>query len=158
MADIIRRFHAGDPSAFAELITEEQDDIYTLCLRCVGPGDAEALCETVFVAAHQAMHRLDPETDPHIWMMQLGVDHIEGHSGSDNGTDDTLHDRSATTQELLERLDLPFRIAVVMRDILRMPEERISDILDLPLGTTRSRIHRARLTMARGLTPKLDRV
>ena len=158
MADIIRRFHAGDPSAFGELITEEQDDIYTLCLRCVGPGDAEALCETIFVAAHQALHRLDPETDPHRWMMRLGVQHIEDHTISDDSADDTLHDRSATTQDLLSLLDMPFRIAVVMRDILRMSEEYISDILDLPLGTTRSRIHRARLTMARGLSPKLDRV
>jgi RNA polymerase sigma-70 factor (ECF subfamily) len=158
MADIIRRFHAGDPSAFGELITEEQDDIYTLCLRCVGPGDAEALCETIFIAAHQALHRLAPETNPHQWMMRLGVDHIEAHTIRDEGTEDALHDRSATTQELLNLLDMPFRIAVVMRDILRMSEEQISDTLDLPLGTTRSRIHRARLTMARGLSPKLDRV
>lgn len=158
MTDLIRRFHAGDSSAFAELVTAEQDDLYTLCLRCVGPADAEALCETIFVAAHQAMHRLSPDTNIHQWLTRLGVDHIERHEHSQSDGESVLHDRSATTQSQLDRLELPFRIAVVMRDVLRMSEEEISDTLNLALGTARSRIHRGRLTMARGLSPQMDRV
>ena len=91
-------------------------------------------------------------------MMQLTVSHLESHAPGDSGNLDSLHDRSATTQGLLAELELPFRLAVVMRDILRMSEAHIADVLGLSLGTTRSRIHRGRLTMARGLSPNLDRV
>ena len=158
MADLIRRIHSGDPAAFAEVLTSEQDDVYTLCLRCLGPADAEAVCETVFVAAHQELNRVAVDTDLRTFLMKLAVAHIESHppGGADNL--DSLHDRSATTQGLLADLELPFRLAVVMRDILRMSEAHIADVLDLSLGTTRSRIHRGRLTMARGLSPNLDRV
>ena len=157
MSDLIRRFHAGDPTAFVELIAAEQDDVYTLCLRCIGTHDAEALCERIFVAAHQELNRVSPDTDLHIWLMKLTVHLIEAHPTTDQQPDTTLHDRSATTQSLLEHLDLPFRMAVVMRDVLRMSEALISDILNLSLGTTRSRIHRGRLTMARGLSTNMDR-
>ena len=158
MADLIRRFHSGDPSAFAEVLASEQDGVYTLCLRCLGPTNAEAVCETVFVAAHQELNRLAADTDLRTFMMQLTVAHIESHPIGDSDNLDSLHDRSATTQGLLAELDLPFRLAVVMRDILRMSEVHIADVLGLSLGTTRSRIHRGRLTMARGLSPNLDRV
>ena len=158
MADLIRRFHSGDPAAFAEALASEQDDVYTLCLRCLGPTDAEAVCETVFVAAHQELNRVPVETDLRAFMMRLTVAHIESHSPSDSDNLGSLHDRSATTQGLLSELELPFRLAVVMRDILRMSEAHIADVLGLSIGTTRSRIHRGRLTMARGLSPNLDRV
>ena len=158
MADLIRRFHSGDPSAFAEVLASEQDSVYTLCLRCLGPTNAEAVCETIFVAAHQEINRLAVDTDLRTFMMQLTVAHIESHPIGDSDNLDSLHDRSATTQGLLAELDLPFRLAVVMRDILRMSEVHIADVLGLSLGTTRSRIHRGRLTMARGLSPNLDRV
>lgn len=157
MSDLIRRFHAGDPTAFAELIAAEQDDVYTLCLRCIGTRDAEAVSERIFIAAHQALNRISPDTDLHTWLMRLTVQHIEGHPVPEPSADDALHDRSATTQHLLERLELPFRVAVVMRDILRMSEALVSDILGLSIGTTRSRIHRGRLTMARGLSTNMDR-
>ena len=158
MTDLIRRFHAGEPSAFAELVSDQQDDLYTLCARCIGPADAEALSESILLKAHQAMHRLDADTNLHTWLLRLGVEHIEAHiEGVDQG-DAGLHDRSATVHRLLQALEMPFRIAVVMRDVLGMPEEKIADILQLSLGTTRSRIHRARLTMARGLAPKMDGV
>ena len=158
MADLIRRFQSGDPAAFAEVLASEQDDVYTLCLRCLGPTDAETVCETVFVAAHQELNRVAVDTDLRTFMMQLTVSHLESHAPGDSGNLDSLHDRSATTQGLLAELELPFRLAVIMRDILRMSEAHIADVLGLSLGTTRSRIHRGRLTMARGLSPNLDRV
>ena len=158
MADLIRHIHSGDPAAFAEVLASEQDDVYTLCLRCLGPTDAEAVCETVFMAAHQELNRVAVDTDLRTFLMKLTVAHIEAHPPGGVDDLDSLHDRSATTHGLLAGLELPFRLAVVMRDILRMSEAEIADVLDLSLGTTRSRIHRGRLTMARGLSPNLDRV
>lgn len=156
--NLIRRFHAGESNAFAELVSTHQDDLYTLCLRAVGMDKAEALAETVLLAAHQALHRLDPDTHLYNWLMQLAVEHIGATSPLECGPSDGLEEASATIQALLDDLDLHFRVAVIMRDIIRLPEGQIAEILELPLGTIRSRIHRARLTMARGIAPIMDGV
>jgi len=156
--NLIRRFHAGEPEAFAELVSTHQDDLYTLCLRTVGMEKAEGLAETVLLSVHQALHRLDPDTHLYNWLMQLAVEHIHASGPSEGEPSENLDETSATIQTLLDSVELPFRIAVIMRDIIRLPEAQISEILDLPLGTVRSRIHRARLNMARSIAPIMDNV
>ena len=156
--NLIRRFHAGESKAFTELVSTHQDDLYTLCLRTVGLERAEALAETVLLAAHQALHRLDPDTHLYNWLMQLTVDHIEALDANKGDPSDSLEEQSATIQALLNALEPPFRVAVIMRDIIRLPENQIAEILQLPLGTVRSRIHRARLNMARSIAPIMDNV
>ncbi len=154
--NLIRRFHAGEPQAFAELVSAFKDDIYTLCLRMLGPDAAENAAESIFLQAHQAMYRLDPETDLHIWMLTRTVHHTLG-SNHEPGDED-LTENSALAQRILDELEPTFRIAVVLRDVLRLSEEDVATILDLPIGTARSRIHRGRLTLGRNYSPHLDRI
>ena len=52
-------------------------------------------------------------------------------------------------------LEPPFRMAVILRDVLLLEERAVADVLNIPLGTARSRIHRGRLTMARSLVEKV---
>jgi RNA polymerase sigma-70 factor (ECF subfamily) len=119
---------------------------------------AEALAETVLLAAHQALHRLDPDTHLYNWLMQLSVEHIEASGPINGDPSGGLDEQSTTIQTLLDALETPFRIAVVMRDIIRLSEIQIAEILQLPLGTVRSRIHRARLNMARSIAPIMDNI
>ncbi len=156
--NLIRRFHAGEANAFAELLSTHQDDLYTLCLRTVGMDKAEALAETVLLAAHQALHRLDPDTHLYNWLTQLAVEHIEASGPIKGDPGGGLDEQATTIQTLLDALETPFRVAVVMRDIIRLSEIQIAEILQLPLGTVRSRIHRARLNMARSIAPSMDHV
>jgi RNA polymerase sigma-70 factor, ECF subfamily len=154
--NLIRRFHAGEPQAFAELVAEHKDDVYTLCLRMLGPADAESATESIFLQAHQAMHRLDTETDLHIWILQRTVHHsLETKS---DPAEENLTENSALAQRILNELEPTFRVAVILRDVLRLSEEEISKILSLPIGTARSRIHRGRLTLGRNYSPHLDRI
>ena len=154
--NLIRRFHAGEPAAFAELISEHQDDVYTVCLRMLGPDTAERTAETIFLNAHQAMHRLDPDTDLHGWILKRTVHKTLEEQRSDG--EDSLPDNSALAQRILNELEPTFRIAVILRDVLNLSEETVADILDLPIGTARSRIHRGRLTLGRNFSPHLDRL
>jgi RNA polymerase sigma-70 factor (ECF subfamily) len=50
--------------------------------------------------------------------------------------------------EALTALPLEFRTAVVLRDVCDLPYDEIADILDVPVGTVRSRIARARTALA----------
>jgi RNA polymerase sigma-70 factor (ECF subfamily) len=154
--NLIRRFHAGESQAFAELISEHKDDVYTLCLRMLGPETAESATESIFLQAHQAMHRLDTETDLHMWILQRTVHHTT--EAKNDPDEESLTEKSALAQRLLNELEPTFRVAVILRDVLRLSEDEIATILALPIGTARSRIHRGRLTLGRNFSPHLDRI
>ncbi len=53
-------------------------------------------------------------------------------------------EKSALVQEAIASLEDDFRIVVILRDIEGFSYEEIADILDRPVGTVRSRLHRAR--------------
>jgi len=70
------------------------------------------------------------------------------------GTDARLHRSEAgrLLQEALDRLDESHRTILVLRDVEDLPYEEIADILELPRGTVKSRLHRARAELARVLS------
>ena len=55
-------------------------------------------------------------------------------------------------EEALEQLDPEFRVAVVLKDIEGLDYATIAAILEVPLGTIKSRIHRGRLMLREMLT------
>lgn len=55
-------------------------------------------------------------------------------------------------QELLMTLQPEYRIAVVLKDVLSFSYEEIAEMVDAPIGTVRSRIHRGRGKLREALT------
>jgi RNA polymerase sigma-70 factor (ECF subfamily) len=70
------------------------------------------------------------------------------------GTDVGVHrsEASSLLHAGLAELDENYRTIIIMRDIDGMAYEEIADILDLPKGTVKSRLHRARSQLARILS------
>jgi RNA polymerase sigma-70 factor (ECF subfamily) len=54
-------------------------------------------------------------------------------------------------QTAIQRLPLHFRTVIILRDIQELSYEEISNIVDVPLGTVKSRINRARLQLQKEL-------
>ena len=156
-ADLIRRFHSGDTHVFEQFIDDQKDNIYTLCLRYCGDIKvAEDITEQVFVDAHRALYRLDSDTPLRQWVMQVAIERLSEQPSND-GDEHPPEDRnSAIVNNVLQELDTPFRVAVILRDILMLTEVEVSEVLNLHLGTVRSRIHRGRLTMARSLAKEIE--
>lgn len=69
------------------------------------------------------------------------------------GTDVAVHrsEASSILQAGLAELDEDYRSIILLRDIDGLAYEEIADILDLPKGTVKSRLHRARAQLARVL-------
>ena len=55
----------------------------------------------------------------------------------------------------MEQLDEDYRSVVVLRDIEGFDYQQIGEILDLPVGTVKSRLHRARMQLREKLAPIL---
>lgn len=59
---------------------------------------------------------------------------------------------SRSVKELPEK----YRVAFLLRDVQEMPYEEVAKVLDVPLGTVKSRVNRARLMLRDKLQPKLE--
>ena len=75
------------------------------------------------------------------------------------GTDHLLHQSEAEllVREALALLDEEQRAIIVMRDVDDLSYEEIGEILDLPRGTVKSRLHRARAELAKVLSRKIGK-
>lgn len=71
--------------------------------------------------------------------------------------EDVLQSRQAQelVQEAIEGLDPDHRVVIVLRDIQELSYEEIAEILDIKVGTVKSRIHRARHDLKRKLEGKI---
>lgn len=134
--------------------------------------DAEDITQETFVRMFRAANRYDPARPFSAWLFtiasRLCIDHlrrrrvpsvslVRGEPGSDEertidvedpgpGPDELASNREEErrTQALIDRLPPHYRIVVMLRHQEDLSYEEIATALDLPLGTVKARIHRAR--------------
>lgn len=176
-SDLAARAKSGDSTAFEELVARYQHRIYNVCYRmCHNHADALDLTQTAFLKAYEALPRFQIQARFYTWLFRIAVNTTLSHrrnqrrrptlslSGGDdedrmyeppapaNGSDpagdaerDELH---RELEEALQRLDDEFRAPVVLRDVEGLDYAAIAEILEVPVGTVKSRIFRGR-TMLR---------
>lgn len=177
---LVRRARNGDSAAFGMLVSRYQDRVLNACYRlCGSRDDAEDLTQTAFVKAYEALPRFEAKSSFYTWLFRIAVNLTLSHRRSrgrrktislDGGDDDRRPDpaaadedtdvaRTAERNELREHLsaalaelDAEFRAVVVLKDIENMDYATIAQVLDLPLGTVKSRLHRGRLALRERLT------
>jgi RNA polymerase sigma-70 factor (ECF subfamily) len=181
--ELVRCIQLGERDAFGELVRRYQDKIYTVCVRWLGnPALAEEIAQDTFVAAYRAMDRFRGESKLSTWLYSIAVNHCKTRTDHDRRrardrheslSDDAEDGRTLTSkgpetdrkthrseamrllQTGLDELEPPFRTVVVLRDIQDLSYPEIAELLNLPLGTVKSRIHRARLDLARALAGRI---
>ena len=170
--DLVRRYLAGDAEAFVTLVHRHEARIFNVCLRIVANRDdaADAAQET-FLAALRKLTQFRGDAAFTTWLHRIAVNAcydllrrqrrqpllrlaIEvGDTDPDTGPPMPDHaDEVVGTRDMAEALaGVPdeFRVALVLADVEDLPYEEIAKILDVPLGTVKSRVHRGRLALAR---------
>jgi RNA polymerase sigma factor (sigma-70 family) len=182
-----RRMNESDTEwqapSWDEVVTQHSARVYRLAYRLTGnPHDAEDLTQEVFVRVFRSLASYTPGTFEgwlHRITTNLFLDQarrkakIRFDALSDDAETripsrglapdvqvlDGLFDEDVETA--LAALPPDFRAAVVLCDIEGLSYEEIADVLDLKLGTVRSRIHRGRSMLRKSLAhraPALGRV
>jgi RNA polymerase sigma-70 factor (ECF subfamily) len=153
----------GDTAAFEELVVRHQDRLYTLALRVTGSdADARDCVQEGLIAAWRGMPRFRGDAQFSTWLHRIvlrkAYDAIDQRRrrpepveevaavapGSDPGIRSELLDALAA-------LELEFRVVAVACDILGMSMDEAGALLDLPAGTVKSRLHRARARLAEAI-------
>jgi RNA polymerase sigma-70 factor, ECF subfamily len=174
--DLVRRCRAADERAWRELVARHTRKVFSLAYRFVGRVDeAEDLTQDVFVKVYQGLVRYR-ETDGSFatWLMTVArnhaIDHyrrrreerirqvgdpavIEGMPAADDGPFRSLErdEKVRLVHSGLRALPPDLREPIVLCDLQGLPYEEVAAILQIPLGTVKSRINRGRLELARRL-------
>jgi RNA polymerase sigma-70 factor, ECF subfamily len=161
----------GDPRAFGELVGRHERRVYGLCLRILGSReDAEDATQEAFLAALRKAASFRQAAAFSTWLYRIAVNAATDQArrrararltpldpedaaaaaapGGDHG------DAVATAvavQAALAEVPEEFRVAVVLCDLYRVPYAEAAQILEIPVGTVKSRVFRGRLALAERL-------
>jgi RNA polymerase sigma-70 factor, ECF subfamily len=161
----------GDPRAFGELVGRHERRVYGLCLRILGSReDAEDATQEAFLAALRKAASFRQAAAFSTWLYRIAVNAATDQArrrararlvpldpedaaaaaapGGDHG--DAVA-AAVAVQAALAEVPEEFRVAVVLCDLYRVPYAEAAQILEIPVGTVKSRVFRGRLALAERL-------
>ena len=173
--DLARRFVAGDHGAFDELVRRHRNGIFRFVRWHLGARgeEAEDVTQDVLIEVFRSLPRYEGRSRLRTWI--LGLAHNlcrqrrRGSSGARRAfvvaeaTDDVLRTVADATADLdallarrevqvrvrsaIERLSPEHRDVVLLREIEGLKYGEIAGVLQIPVGTVRSRLHNARVEL-----------
>lgn len=178
---VISRARQGEESAFAELLRRYRAPVFNLCLRMLkNRDDAEDLAQDVFIKVFAMLDRYDERYAFRSWLFKIAAnqcidfirknrvkllsldepvsyrgDEIEREFPDEGPTPaDELASKelSELLREITDELPPHYRSMIVLRHQEHLSYEEIAQVMDLPLGTVKARIHRARAMMKEKIT------
>ncbi len=171
---------AGQPQAFGRLVTKYQDRLFNAITHVLGSADdAQDVVQEAFVQAFVKLETFKRQSAFYTWIYRIAfnqamtlrrrnrptvsIDQSREESGeepigNEGGPAARLEqqDRVAQVQAALAQLSEDYRSVLVLREMEGFHYDDISEILDLPVGTVRSRLHRARMQMREQLKTVLQ--
>lgn len=164
---LIQATLAGDREAFGGLVLRYQDRLFNSLILVLGcEADAQDVTQDAFVQAFRRLDSFRGQSSFYTWLFRVGRNlaisrlrsrrktaSLSGHDGSNldlPGTEpgpDAPLEVAESIQQLqaaLARLSEEHRSIVVLRELEGMDYDAIATALDIPVGTVRSRLHRAR--------------
>ncbi len=171
--ELVKALRQGDEQAFNKLVKLYQNKIYNLALNYVKqPEEAKDLTQDVFVTVYRSIAKLREDEKFTAWLFQVAVNHCRNRykrlknrgyfsSSSIDDQDTTIQLSSGEYPEKdLERNNMINLVRseiaamppaekeiLLLRDIQELSYEEISAVLDVPLGTVKSKLNRARSTL-----------
>jgi RNA polymerase sigma-70 factor (ECF subfamily) len=163
----VRAAQDGDRAALDALLRRHYDRVFAVCRRMTGDdADAADAAQDALISVVRGLPRYDGRAAFGTWVYRIAtnacLDELRRRTRRPApGLPDVEHaprDRPPLTdQSVSDRLDLDaalarlpgdFRAAVVLRDQLGLDYAEIAAVLEVPVGTVRSRIARGRAALA----------
>lgn len=173
--DLVGGYLRGDAAAFSTLVERHQARVFNVCLRLLGnTEDAADATQDAFLVALRKLGQFRGDAAFSTWLHRVAVNASydilrkqrrqpmlrlasDDLTEVDPGPPSPDHaDEVAGTFDVTRALALvpeEFRVALVLADVQDLPYEEISRVLDVPVGTVKSRVHRGRLALAKAMGP-----
>ncbi len=182
---LVVRAQQGEKHAFELLVAKYQRKLLRLISRLVrDPAEAEDVAQEAFIKAYRALPQFRGDAAFYTWLYRIGVNTAKNYLVSqgrrppsstekDNEEAETFEDADAlrdintpesillskeiatTVNAAMAKLPEELRTAISLREIEGLSYDEISEVMNCPIGTVRSRIFRAREAIAAELRPLL---
>lgn len=169
--ELIQSALAGNSSAFEVLVARYQDRLYTAMISVVGSTDeAEDVVQESFIQAYLKLDTFQQNSRFFTWLYRIAFNFAlarrrrrRGHlsleesreaSGTEPSAKSEAPDSRMTRSEdvalvhlALAQLSEDHRSILVLREMEDLAYEDIADVLQISIGTVRSRLNRARFAL-----------
>lgn len=183
---LVERVQHGDKQAFGLLVDKYRRKLGRLLSRFIrDQAEVEDVVQEAFIKAYRALPNFRGESAFYTWLYRIGINTAKNYlvsmgrrpqtsneievddaenfeDGDELRTMDTpetelmTQEIAKTVQSAIDALPEDLRTAIVLREIEGLSYDEIATMMDCPIGTVRSRIFRARESIAERLRPLLD--
>jgi RNA polymerase sigma-70 factor (ECF subfamily) len=183
--ELICRLRACEEAAYEELIARFHQPVYNLAFRLLNDSaDAADVVQEVFLKVFRNVGHFRNQSSLKTWVYRITVNEAHNqrrwffrHRSREVGLDDDAEngrgravadsaqspfdyafdrEKQVLIENALARINPLFREVVVLRDIEDLSYEEIADVLQISLGTVKSRILRGRDALKQELTARLE--
>ena len=174
-AECVKRVQRGDTQSFEILVRRHQKTTFNLIYRFLGDYDeATETAQEVFLSAYRSIQQFRGDANFATWLYRIAFNHASSRRKSLNSKlqrhvaleDDVVADCSADPETSAERREIQQCVQqalnslnrddaqiILLRDLQDVRYEDIAETLDVPVGTVKSRLHRARQALRASLAP-----
>jgi RNA polymerase sigma-70 factor (ECF subfamily) len=179
-AECVKRVQRGDTQSFEILVRRHQNTTFNLIYRFLGDYDeATETAQDVFLSAYKSIQQFRGDANFATWLYRIAFNHASTRRKSLNSKlqreialkeDVMLVDCGANPESSAERAEIQQRVQqalnsldgddaqiILLRDLQDVSYEDIAETLDVPVGTVKSRLHRARQALRTSLAPYFTR-
>ena len=169
--ELVERCRQGDETAFRELVDQYKGLVFGLTARSVtNRARAEELAQDVFLKVHKGLPYFRGESKLSTWIYRITINVLSQErpelaatsldavdEGGDRprlqpGADDRAFNDLALKDRLdkaIQRLPIPYQVLVNGHYMKGMRYEDLADSLNLPMGTVKTHLHRAKRQLRR---------
>ena len=177
--ELIDAVLAGDRTAYDQLVLRYQDRLFGSLTHITGsPDDAQEVAQEAFVQAYLKLAGFHRKAAFYTWLYRIAfnlavsrgrkkrertsLDGLREEAGLDPQAEQPAveaemesQERTALVHQALSQLGDEYRQVMVLRELEGFDYQKIAEVVDIPVGTVRSRLFRARLQLKELLAPLL---
>ena len=170
---LVRRAANGDGAAFTELVRRHERRVYAVALRMLGrEEDALDATQDALLTVYRKVGQFRGESAFTTWLHRITVNacydilrkrarqpvlHLADEDGPEREQGAPVEDHASAVAgdidaaRALQEVPEDFRAVLILADVHDLPYEEIAEILEVPIGTVKSRAYRGRIALARAM-------
>ncbi|MCP4704421.1 MAG: sigma-70 family RNA polymerase sigma factor [candidate division Zixibacteria bacterium] len=173
--NLIKRVQNGDMVAFSEIVDKYKNRLMNTIIRMISSQqEAEDIVQETFIRVYQHRDSFDFRHCFSTWLYTIALNlarnelrkrkrfkffditDMQGHE-SEISVDMKLPSNiSKALEQAVDSLPEKYKTAFILRDIQENPYDEVAKIMNIPLGTVKSRVNRARALLRDKLKPRME--
>ena len=170
---LVRRAANGDQAAFTELVRRHERRVYAVAMRMLGrEEDALDATQDTLLTVYRKIGQFRGDSAFSTWLHRITINacydilrkkarqpilHVAGEDDREHEPGPPIEDHAAAVAggidaaRALQEVPEDFRAVLILADVHDLAYEEIAEILEIPIGTVKSRVYRGRVSLARAM-------